>query len=349
MADDEQVDFYVPVVPKRGCRSILTKFGTERVRSHVTLVPQQLPPSFKGEVRNRSLTKNVVDGFRYGKIVDQHYLLHELSIMVMNIILVFGDAMSDVYMSFEVYYNPKFKEIPQSAKRAYVTFTFMYIAFWFMLTTIIVLNIAYSYINPRDSKPRRLGAWAGLWLSIGFNVPYWILNLPKCIVKTFRIADDDKRRNQDHFGFIYGYAGRGAWKGSAHVGTLVMLPAIILEDCGLLVLNFYIMFKARYFNFQSISALFFSMCGSALKLPKVITVLRACINKDTVDKETSRHRTRTYSNPNAHVPNPAGEGDIYGEDDRDVEDGNFTLPREASTNNDLAEYSATGNVTNQEL
>ena len=82
MADDEQVDFYVPVVPKRGCRTILTKFGTERVRSHVTLVPQQLPPSFKGEVRNRSLTKNVVDGFRYGKIVDQHYLLHELSIMV---------------------------------------------------------------------------------------------------------------------------------------------------------------------------------------------------------------------------------------------------------------------------
>ena len=298
----------------------MNRFGDTRVRSHVTLVPDMYPPTFKGEIKHRTLTKKVGDAFTYGKIVDQHYLLHELTIMVANIILIFGDAMSDLYMSFDVYFNPNFKAVPLSAKRAYATFTIMYIAMWFILTTYIVSMIQYSYIHPRDTKLRQLGVLGGLWLSVAFNVPYWLLNLPKCIVKVFRIGDEENRQAQDHFAFIFGYAGRGAWKGSAHVGTLVMLPAIILEDCGLLILNFYIMFTAEYFNFQSISALVFSMMGSAMKLPKVITVLRACMNKDAVDKESSRHRAATMAMTPDHSDRLVQEGGELHEIDEELED-----------------------------
>ena len=255
--------------------------ASQRFASRVTLTPGKLPPKFVGEVPELTCAMAVPAGYTHGKVVVSSYLLQQLATGVSSALFVFGDLLSDAYLSYDLYINPTYAMVDESIKHAYYALTKLSFILWLLISTVLVAVAPAD--GPLQSCGRRAIDRLCDWLVVAFNFPNWLLLLTEgYVVKAFAVsvADDELQH-----GLVVASSSLATWKKGARFALLAQLPSLLIEDVVLTALNVVIKSLVGGWTFTAGVVLFFSLAGLVKKGADARGWLRAACCSATVNAQ----------------------------------------------------------------
>ena len=171
-----------------------------RYVSRVKLTPEQYPPKFVGEDESYTLQRLVPKGayeYSHGKVITASYLLEQISLMVLSILSIFGDAISDVYMVHSLLTDPFYAQLNLTILGADATLLYLWLtvgslgAWLFASLYGAVMQLSTEREHLSESRARSALHLLALWVVFAFDVPLWVLKLVDAnqIVKVFCVKE----------------------------------------------------------------------------------------------------------------------------------------------------------------